>query len=346
MATSGQTPDLAASAPDAPQEPSALMRAVVQLGYGSPDLLHVAQIPRPAPGPDDVLLRVQAAGVDRGTWHMLAGTPYAVRLAVGVRRPRNPVPGIDVSGTVTAVGSGVTGFAVGDEVFGVARGSFAEYALAASDRLARRPASLDPIHAAALPVSAGTALKALDAGHVSAGQKVLVTGASGGVGSYAVQLAKALGAEVTAVAGPAKQDFVRSLGADHALDHTREDFAAGAHRYDLIIDIAGNPSISRLRRALTPKGTAVIVGGENAGRITGLARQLRALAVSPFVGQRFTVVVYRSRAEDLARLVEFVDANSVVPAVDRTFPLDQAADALNHLVAGTVRGKLVVDVGA
>ena len=255
------------------------MAAIVQDAYGPVDVFRHTRTARPEIADNEVLVRVHAAGLDRGTWHMMTGKPYLLRImGFGFRRPKNPVPGIDVAGTVVAVGSDVTRFAIGDEVYGMSRGSFAEYAAALETKLAMKPAELTFEQAAVVPISAGTALQAVvDAGHLEAGQKVLVLGASGGVGSYAVQMAKVLGAEVTAVSSAAKLDLVRSLGADHALDYTRDDFADGKHQYDLILDIGGNPSLSRLRRALTPAGTAVIVGGEEGGNWTGgFGRSLRA----------------------------------------------------------------------
>ena len=274
-----------------------------------------------------MLIRVHAAGLDRGTWHMMTGRPYLMRvLGFGFRGPKNPVPGIDVAGTVAAVGSAVTRFAVGDEVFGMSRGSFAEYAAAREDKLAHKPANLSFEQAAVVPISAGTALQALDAGRVERGQQVLVIGASGGVGSYAVQLAKALGAEVTGVSSTAKVDLVRSLGADHVLDYTQDDFADGTRRYDLILDIGGNPPLSRLRRALTPTGTAVIVGGEEGGKWTGgFGRSLRAPLLSLFVRQRLTMLASKERASDLERLAPLIEAGDVTPSIDRTYPLERGA---------------------
>jgi NADPH:quinone reductase-like Zn-dependent oxidoreductase len=321
------------------------MRAIVQDGYGSADVLRSAQIARPAIGGAEVLLRVHAAGLDRGTWHLMAGRPYLVRLAVGLRGPRKPVPGLDVAGTVVAVGPDVTRFSVGDEVFGFSQGSFAEYAAARESKLAAKPANASFEQAAAVPVSAVTALLALtDVGQVTAGQKVLITGASGGVGSYAVQLAKAFGAEVTGVCSAPKMDLVRSLGASHVLDYTQDDFADGTRRYDLIVDIAGNPSLSRLRRALTPTGTAVIVGGEDSGNWTGMGRQLRALARSPFLRQRLAIVTPRQRSADLDRLTSLIEAGTVTPSIGATYPLDQVPQALRYLEAGQARGKVVITI--
>ena len=320
------------------------MRAIVQDTYGSADVLRLARISPPGIADNEVLLRVHAAGLDRGTWHFMTGRPYLLRLVSGIRRPKNPVPGRDVAGTVVALGSAVTRFSAGDEVFGIGQGSFAEYAVARADKLARKPANATFEQAAVVPVSALTALQALtDVGRVEQGQKVLVIGASGGVGSYAVQLAKAFGAEVTGVCSPTKLDLVRSLGADHVIDYTRDDFADGVHRYDLILDIAGNPALSRLRRALTPTGTAVIVGGEEGGSWAGgIDRQLRALALSRFVRQRLTSLICKERSSDLERLTELIEAGKVTPSIDRTYPLDQVPEAMRHLEAGKARGKVAI----
>jgi NADPH:quinone reductase-like Zn-dependent oxidoreductase len=322
------------------------MRAIVQDTYGSADVLRPGRIARPEIADNEVLLRVHAAGLDRGTWHLMRGLPYPIRPVSGIRRPKNPVPGLDVAGTVVAVGSAVTRFSVGDEVFGISRGSFAEYAAAREDKLASKPVNLAFEQAAVVPVSALTALLGVrDVGRVEQGQKVLITGASGGVGSYAVQLAKAFGAEVTGVCSTAKLDLVRSLGADHVIDYTRDDWADGAHHYDLILDIAGNPALSRLRRALTPSGTAVIVGGEQGGNWTGgLGRGLRALALSPFIRQRLTMFISKERASDLERLTELIEAGKVTPSIDRTYPLDQVPEAMRHLEAGKVRGKVAITI--
>jgi NADPH:quinone reductase-like Zn-dependent oxidoreductase len=328
-----------------PTQPEGTMRAILQDAYGSPDVFRLAQIGIPKVADDQVLVRVQAAGLDRGTWHLMAGQPYVLRLALGLRKPKNPVPGLDLAGTVVAVGSAVTRFSPGEEVFGTGHGSFAEYAVAPEDQLARKPDNLSFHQAAVVPVSGLTALQALtDVGRVKTGQRVLIIGASGGVGSYAVQLAKALGAEVTGVSSPAKVDLVRSLGADHVIDYTREDFADGEHRYDLILDIAGNPTLSRLRRALTHTGTAVIVGGEQGGRLTGLGRQFRAVALSVFIRQRLTFFVSKERASDLERLTEFIEAGQLTPSIDQIFSLDQVPEAMRRFAAGQARGKIAITV--
>lgn len=324
------------------------MSAVVQDGYGTSDILRLAQLARPEVGPRELLVRVRAAGLDRGTWHLMQGKPRLLRLVFGLRAPKQPVIGRDVAGTVVEVGSAVTKFAVGDDVFGVAPGSVAEYAVAREDKLARRPANLTWEQAAVVPISGGTALQAVvDAGGVAAGQKVLVTGASGGVGSYAVQLAKSFGAEVTGVASAAKLDLVRALGADQVLDYKRDDFADGSRHYDLIIDIAGLSDLARLRRALTPTGTLVLVGGEGGGDWTGgtLGRQLRARLASLFSGQRLTGLIAKERASDYERLAALLESGEVVPSVDRAYPIADAADAMRALESGTVRAKVVITVG-
>ncbi len=320
------------------------MRAIVQDTYGSAEVLHVEEIERPDIAANEVLVEVRAAGLDRGTWHLMTGQPYLLRMAgFGLRAPKNRIPGRDVAGTVVAVGSDVTGFQKGDDVFGLSRGSFAEYAAAREDKLDHKPANLTFEQAAVVPVSALTALQGVrDSAHVEAGQKVLVIGASGGVGTYAVQLAKARGAEVTGVCSAAKTDLVRSIGADHVVDYSREDFADGGHRYDVILDIGGNSTLRRLRRALTPRGTLVLIGGEGGGKWTGLGRQFRALVRSPFVRQRLTTYISKERQADLQQLSGFLESGQLAPVVDRTFPLAEVPDAMRRLEAGSARGKIAV----
>jgi NADPH:quinone reductase-like Zn-dependent oxidoreductase len=323
-----------------------IMQAIVQRRYGTvpEEVLRVERIARPRPAAGEVLIRVRAAGVDRGTWHLMAGQPYLMRLGFGFRGPRNRVPGLDVAGTVVAAGPGATRFAAGDEVFGIARGSFAEYAVAREAKLARKPAALSFAQAAALAVSGLTALQGLrDAGRLQAGQKVLVIGASGGVGSYAVQLAKAFGAEVTGVCSTAKTEMVRAIGADHVIDYTRKDAADSGKRYDLILDIGGNTPLSRLRQALTPRGTLVIAGGEG-GRWTGMGRQLRALALSPLIRQRLTTFVSTPRRQDLETLRQLTESGQVTPIVEQTCPLTEVPQAIRRLHAGQVRGKLAITI--
>lgn len=333
------------SRPTASVGNGAAMRAITQKRYGTSEVLHLARVPRPAVAEQQVLIRVQAAGVDRGTEHLMTGKPYAVRLGIGIRRPRNPVPGRDVAGTVVEVGAGVVRFLPGDAVYGVAPGSFAEYAVTGQDKLALKPTTLSFAEAAIVPISGGTALQALTgAGKVQSGESVLVTGASGGVGGYAVQLARALGADVTAVCSTAKMDFVASLGAHHVIDYTRQDWADSERRFDLIIDIAGNPSLRRLRRALAPGGRVVFVGGEHGGKVTGTSRQLRGVMVSPFVKQRFVPLLARERAADYDELTRLIESGQVVSTLHRTFPLEQAADAVRLLERGEIRGKVAVTV--
>jgi NADPH:quinone reductase-like Zn-dependent oxidoreductase len=323
-----------------------MMRAILQDRYGSAEVLRLAAVPRPVIAGNEVLVRVGAAGLDRGTEHLMTGKPYVMRLGFGLRGPKNPVLGRDVAGTVVQVGSSVTRFSVGDEVYGVAPGSFAEFAVAREDKLARKPANLSFAQAAVVPISAGTALQALtDVGRVQAGQSVLVLGASGGVGTYAVQLGKAFGAHVTGVCSTAKLDLVTSLGADQVMDYSHQDWADGTCRYDLILDIAGNPSVGRLRRALSPRGTAVFVGGENGGNLTGMGRQLRgALLVSPVVRQRLALFMAKERAADYERLTDLIEAGKVTPSLDRSYPLDEAPDAMRLLEKGQVRGKVAITV--
>jgi NADPH:quinone reductase-like Zn-dependent oxidoreductase len=322
------------------------MRAIVQDRYGSSDTWQLTDIDRPEIKPHEVLVHVHAAGLDRGTWHAMTGRPYLMRImGFGFRSPKNRVPGLAVAGTVAAVGANVTRFTVGDEVFGVSRGGFAEYAAAREDKLARKPSTLTFEQAAAVPVSATTALQGLRLGRIEAGQKVLIIGASGGVGTYAVQLAKAFGTEVTAVCSAAKADLVRSLGADHVIDYATDDVTDGSRRYDLILDIAGNTSLRRLRRALNPTGSLVIVGGESKGNLTGgFGRSLRAPLVSIFVRPRLTMLVSKEHHADLLPLTDLIDAGRLTPSIDATYMLDQARDAMRKLEAGTVRGKISIAI--
>jgi NADPH:quinone reductase-like Zn-dependent oxidoreductase len=342
---------------DRPMEPTDMtadaetMNAIVQDRYGTEpeEVLRLDRIDRPVIGEDEVLVRVAAAGVDRGTWHLMTGLPYAVRVAgYGIRAPKTAVPGLDVAGTVEMVGRDVTGFQPGDEVFGIAKGSFAEYATAPAGKLALKPANLSFEQAAAVPVSGLTALQGLrDQAEVEPGQKVLILGASGGVGTYAVQIAKALGAEVTGVCSAGKADMVRDLGADHVIDYAQEDATSGQVRYDAILDIGGNTRLSDLRRALTPEGRLVIVGGETDGRwLGGADRQLRALMLSPFVSQKLGTFVSSENAEDIEALGKLVDAGRITPAVDRVYPLAEAPEAIRHLQDGHARGKVVVSAEA
>jgi NADPH:quinone reductase-like Zn-dependent oxidoreductase len=325
------------------------MNAIVQDSYGSTDVLELRDIDKPEIADDEVLVCVHAAGVDRGVWHIMTGLPYPIRLAdYGLRAPKTPVLGADVAGVVEAVGKDVTKFQPGDEVFGIAKGSYAEYACAPENKLPPKPANLTFEQAAVVAISGLPALQALrDHGKVQPGQKVLIIGASGSVGTYAVQLAKAFGAHVTAVCSTAKVDLVRSIGADHVIDYTRDDFAQEEQRYDVILDIGGNSALSRLRRALTPRGTLVIVGGEAGGRwLGGNDRQLRALLLSRFVGQKLTTFVSKENHEDMIVLKELIEAGKASPVIDRTYPLSEAPKAIRYVEEGHARGKVAIKVHA
>jgi NADPH:quinone reductase-like Zn-dependent oxidoreductase len=323
------------------------MKAIVQDRYGSADVLEFRDVEDPVVGEDDVLVRVHAAGCGPDVWHLMTGQPYFVRLMPGFHKMRAGVRGRDVAGTVEAVGANVTGFRPGDEVMGIAEGSFAELAIARPDKLVAKPAKLTFEQAAALPISGLTALQAIrDVGEVQAGQKVLVVGAAGGVGSLTVQVAKAFGGQVTGVCSTSKVDLVRSIGADDVIDYTREDFADGSRQWDVIVETAGRRSLADLRRALTPKGTLAVVGGEGGGKWTGgFFRQiLRAPLLSLFVGQRLRPVVSTEPQEDLLALKELVESDDVTPVVGRTYPLIEAADAIRHLAEGHAAGKIVITV--
>lgn len=316
------------------------MKAIVQDEYGPPHTLNIGEVPIPTPGAGDVLIRVHAAGVDYGVWHLMTGLPLVGRLGFGLRRPRNRVPGMDVAGVVESVGAKVTAFRPGDEVYGAATGAYAQFALARPGKLARKPANLSFTEAAAVPVSGVTALRAV--GQVAAGEKVLVIGAGGGVGSFATQLAAAGGAHVTAVCSTAKADLVRSLGAQAVIDYTREPLTGA---YDLIIDIAGIRPLALLRGLLTERGRLVIVGGEGGGRwFGGLSRLLVARLISPFTRQRLDALIALTRTADLDVLRDLIEAGTVRPAVGRTYALAEAATAVGDLAAGNAPGKLVITV--
>ena len=325
------------------------MKAIVQDAYGSTDVLKFADIVRPVPTDNQVLIRVHAAGLHRGDWHVMTGLPYLIRVVVpdlGLRRPKVRVRGMDVAGTVEAVGSKVTRFQPGNEVFGWCDGAFAEYACAPQDQLAAKPANLSFEQAAAVPTSAFAALQGLrDSGQVQPGQTVLIIGAAGAVGSFAVQLAKAFGAQVTGVCSTPQVELVRSIGADEVIDYTRADITDGTRQWDLILDTAGHRSLSQLRRALTPKGTLVIVGSEGRGRwLGGFDRSLRAPMLSLFVGQRLRMLASKPGQEDLQTLRELLEAGKLTPVIDRTYPLGDVPEAIRQLEAGHTRGKLVITV--
>jgi NADPH:quinone reductase-like Zn-dependent oxidoreductase len=323
------------------------VRAIVQDEYGGVDRLRLEERPDPVPASGEVLVRVGAAGIDRGTVHLMTGTPRAARLALGLRRPRARyrTPGRDVAGTVVALGPGVDGWAVGDRVYGTADGSCAELALVPLTRLSRRPERLPVEEAASVPVSGLTAHQAVRGSGVGPGQRVLVVGASGGVGSFAVQLAVAAGAEVTGVCSAAKADLVRDLGAAHVIEHEHEDIDAEGVRYDVVLDIGGHRPVRRLRRVLTPRGTLVVVGSETAGRwLGGLQRSVGAALLSPFVRQRLVMHVAEELGSDLDEITPLLESGAVRPHVERTWPLEETAAAVEHVAAGRARGKVVVVV--
>ncbi|MGW0482432.1 NAD(P)-dependent alcohol dehydrogenase [Nonomuraea sp. NPDC003214] len=316
------------------------MKAIVQDEYGPPRTLSLGEVPTPEPGAREVLIRVHAAGVDYGVWHLMTGLPLVGRLAFGLRRPRNRVPGMDVAGVVESVGAGVSGLRPGDEVYGAATGAYAEFAVARPGKLARKPANLSFTEAAAVPVSGVTALRAV--GRVTAGEKVLVIGAGGGVGSFATQLAVAGGADVTGVCSTAKAGLVRSLGAGAVIDYTREPLTG---TYDLIIDIAGNRPLRELRGLLAERGRLALVGGEGGGRwFGGLGRLQAARLINPFTRQRLDPLLSLTRTADLDTLRDLIEAGAVRPAVGRTYALAEAATAVGDLAAGDAPGKLVITV--
>jgi NADPH:quinone reductase-like Zn-dependent oxidoreductase len=326
-----------------------VMKAIVQDAYGSvpEDVLRLAELDRPTIGDHDVLVRVRAASVDRGTWHLMTGLPTLMRImGFGLRRPKALNPGRCLAGTVEEVGQAVSEFKPGDEVYGTCDGSFAEYVVAQAGLLTRKPAHLSFEQAAAVPVSGVTALQGVrDRADVQPGEKVLIIGASGGVGTFAVQIAKAFGAEVTGVCRSDKMDLVRRLGADHVVDYTRDDFADGKQRYDAVLDIGGNSRLSHLRHALAPGGRLVIVGGETDGRwLGGFDRQLRAMMLSPLVSQKLGILGAKENSADLSVLREFLESGKITPAVDRTYPLSEIPAALRYLQEGNVRGKIIITV--
>jgi NADPH:quinone reductase-like Zn-dependent oxidoreductase len=324
------------------------MKAIVQDRYGEADVLELRDVEEPPVGENDVLIRVRAAGVGPDVWHIMTGKPYIARPALGFRRPRTPVRGWDVAGTVEEVGSGVTEFAPGDEVMGSAeRGSFAETTAAPTDKLVRKPSRLSFEQAAAVPVSGVTAIQALrDEARVQPGQRVLVIGAGGGVGTFLVQIAKAFGAHVTGVASTSKLDLVRSTGADDVIDYTREDFTDGSRTWDVVVDTAGRRPLRELRRALTRKGALVIVGGDGGGRWTGgfFRGMLRGPLVSMFVGQRLGGINSKVTKQDLEAVAELIEEGKVTPVVGRIYPLQDAPEAVRVLETGHAEGKLVITV--
>src|SRR5580700_2187763 len=323
------------------------MKAVVYANYGSPDVLEIRDIKKPVPNDDQVLIKVRAASINPLDWHFMEGTPYIMRLGVGLRKPKDPRLGVDMSGQVEAVGKNVTQFKPGDEVFGGRNGAFAEYVCARADRaIVLKPANLTFEQAASVPIAAITALQGLrDKGKIQAGQKVLINGASGGVGTFAVQIAKSFGAEVTGVCSSRNVELVRSLGADHVIDYTREDFTAGSQHYDLIIDTVGNHPLLQNRKVLSPQGVFVIVGGPSEGEWIGpMIVPVKALMLSPFVSQKFAPFLAELSAEDLTLLTKLTEAGKMRSVIDRRYRLSEVPEAIRYLEAGHARGKVVITV--
>jgi NADPH:quinone reductase-like Zn-dependent oxidoreductase len=323
------------------------MKAIVQERFGPPDTLRLVDIDRPEVGANDVLVRVHAAALNPADWHILRGDPYVARLmGIGLTKPKTPVAGSDAAGVVEAVGANVRGPRPGDEVFGFVRGAFAEYACGVEGKVAPKPASLTFEQAAALPIAATTALRGIrDVGGVQAGQRVLVNGASGGVGSFAVQIAVAIGAEVTGVCSTANVELVRSLGAAHVIDYTDEDFTEGSTRYDVILDNVSSLPLKRLRGVLTPKGTLVLNGGGSPGHMFGpIAVLLKAVVVNLVVSQRLRPLPSKEKREELLDVTELIEGGKLMPVVDRTYQLAETAEGVSYVEQGHVRGKAVVTV--
>ncbi len=322
------------------------MRAIVQDEYGQADVLEIRDVPIPTPDANDVLVRVHAAGVNAADWHLMTGEPYISRLAIGLRRPRNPIVGSDFSGVVEAVGTDVTKLRVGDEVMGEAdRGCLADFVCVPEKYVVGKPTHLTHQQAAAIPMGALTALQAVrDAGQLKPGQSVLVIGASSGVGIYAVQIAVAMGATVTGVCSGRNTDMVTSLGATEVVDYTREDFVDAGERYDLVVDIIANRSLAEIRSVIRPKGRYVMVGAASMGRVFGLGRQVRTIVTSPFVSQRLRPMLARRTQEDLERVREMAEAGQLVPVIDRDYPFEDSAAAIRQVQDGHARGKVVVTV--
>jgi NADPH:quinone reductase-like Zn-dependent oxidoreductase len=320
------------------------MKAIVYHRYGSPDVLELREIDKPVVTDDDVLVRVRAASVNPLDWHYMRGTPYVVRIGAGFRKPKVTRLGVDVAGQVEAIGKNVTQFQPGDEVFGTCKGAFAEYVCASEGALVLKPANLTFEQAAAVPLAALSALQALrDKGKVQPGQKVLINGASGGVGTFAVQIAKSFGGEVTGVCSTRNVDMVRSIGADQVIDYTQEDFTKSGQRYDLILDNVDR-SLSDCRRALTPKGTLVLIGGSAGRWIDGLGRSIKAGVLSPFVSQRLCPFLAKGNKQDLHVLKDLIEAGKLTPVIDRTYPLSEVPEAIRYLEEGHAQGKVVITV--
>lgn len=322
------------------------MKAIIHESYGAPsDAIRFADTPRPVPGDDEVLVAVEAVGMAIGDWLITQGLPRIARPMYGITKPKEKIAGLEVAGKVVAAGNNVTRFESGDAVFGWGSGALAEYVTVAGDNLMLKPANITMAQAAAVPISAFTALQALrDAGRVQAGQEVLVVGASGAVGTFAVQIAKAFGATVTGVASTRNAELVRSLGADHVVDYTRRDFTEDTKQYDLILDMAGNRQLRQIRGALTARGTLVIVGGSGGKWLMGFGRTIRAMLLSPFVRHKLRSLISKPNQDDLAVLAGMLEAGAITPVVDRTYRIESTEHALNHIGERHTQGKTVVTV--
>lgn len=332
----------AASLPDNAQT----MKAIVYRCYGSPDVLELASIAKPTPQDNEVLVNIKAASVNPLDWHYMRGSPYIMRLGTGLGKPDITRLGVDFAGTVEAVGQNVKQFKPGDEVFGGRTGAFAEYLTIAEDRaLALKPVNVSFEQAASMPIAAITALQALrDRGQLKAGQKVLINGASGGVGTFAVQIAKAMGAEVTGVCSTRNTEMVRTIGADHVIDYTTEDYTESGQQYDLIVDMVGNHSLSENRQVLAPKGIFVIIGGEKGNWLGPLVAPVMALIYSPFVGQEFSMMIAEMRQADLRVLADLLATGKIVPVIDRSYPLSGVPAAIRYSEEGHARGKIIINL--
>jgi NADPH:quinone reductase-like Zn-dependent oxidoreductase len=323
------------------------MKAIVYSHYGSPEVLRCEEIEKPTPGDNEVLLRVRAAAVNPFDWHVMRGMPYFLRMMAGLRQPKETRLGVDVAGQVEAAGKNVTSFKAGDEVFGSCRGALAEYARASESTLVTKPDSVTFEQAAAAPLAAWTALQGLrDEGQIRSGQKVLINGAAGGVGTFAVQIARSFGADVTAVCGTRNVDMVRSIGADRVIDYTREDFTKSGERYDLVLDTVGNHSLLACRRVLIPQGRYVAVGGPSGRWMIGfLVRVIAAPVLSRFVSQKLSIVMARPSQEDLVTVRDLMETGRVTPVIDRRYELSEVPEAIRYLEEGHARGKVVITFG-
>jgi NADPH:quinone reductase-like Zn-dependent oxidoreductase len=324
-----------------------LMKAIVYHNYGSPDVLKCEEIEKPAARDDEVLIKVRAASVNPLDWRLMKGRPYSGRIFFGLRKPKITRPGRDVAGQVEAVGRNVTQFKPGDAVFGSCRGAFAEYVCTSESTLVMKPDNVTFEQAASVPVAALSALQGFrDKGKIRSGQKVLINGASGGVGTFAVQIAKSFGADVTGVCSTRNLDMVRAIGADHVIDYTQEDFTKGRQRYDLILDCVGNHSLSACRSVLNPKGRCIIVGAPDSRWMIGLlARPIKALVLSRFVSQKFVMLIAKINKEDLTIMCELMKAGNVTPVIDRRYRLGEVPEAIRYLEEGHARGKVVITMG-